>query len=98
MYAVSIAEADLQVDGGRIFYKLAGPVDGFTVLLLHGFPDSSELWKGQQAYMARQGFRTVAPDLRGFGRSHKPVGAHHYRLHKAQADVVALLDHLQVRR
>jgi pimeloyl-ACP methyl ester carboxylesterase len=43
-----------------------------TVLLLHGFPDSSYLWRNQIPALVNAGYRVIAPDLRGFGGSDKP--------------------------
>ena len=42
---------------------------GTPVLLLHGFPDSSYLWRHQIPALVGAGFRVIAPDLRGFGQS-----------------------------
>lgn len=52
---------------------------GTPVLLLHGFPDSSYLWRNQIPALWKAGFRVVAPDLRGFGESDKPEGADAYK-------------------
>lgn len=60
----------------------AGP-DGSTVLLLHGEPTWSYLYRKMVAALAAAGHRVVAPDLIGFGRSDKPaeLGDHSYRSH-----------------
>ena len=50
----------------------AGPVSGELVILLHGFPEGSYSWRHQIAAVAKEGFRVVAPDLRGYGFS-KPT-------------------------
>ncbi|MFJ3901443.1 alpha/beta fold hydrolase [Streptomyces sp. NPDC090025] len=79
---------DVEVSG-------AGPV----VLLLHGFPDSHRLWRHQIPALNAAGFRTVAPTLRGFGGSDKPVGevgAYHVAAHLG--DMLQLLDRLEVER
>jgi pimeloyl-ACP methyl ester carboxylesterase len=72
----------------------AGP----PVLLLHGFPDSSALWRHQIAALTDAGFRAVAPDLRGFGESEKPAEVGAYRVGRSVADMVALLDALEMSR
>jgi pimeloyl-ACP methyl ester carboxylesterase len=66
--------------------------DGTPVLLLHGWPDSSALWRDQIPFLAGNGFRAIAPDLRGFGRSSRPDDKDSYRLTNSVADVAAVLD------
>ncbi len=60
-------------DGLRLHYVDEGPPDGETVLLLHGQPTWSYLYRTVVARLAEQGLRAVAPDLIGFGRSDKPL-------------------------
>jgi len=59
------------VDGSRIFYREAGPKDGPTILLLHGFPTSSHMFRDLIPALADR-YRLVAPDLPGFGFSDAP--------------------------
>lgn len=72
----------------------AGPV----VLLLHGFPDSSALWRNQIGPLVEAGFRVIAPDLRGFGASDRPEELAAYRFRELLADVVGILAALDVER
>jgi pimeloyl-ACP methyl ester carboxylesterase len=65
---------------------------GRPVLLLHGFPDSAQLWRRQIDTLARAGYRVIAPDLRGFGKSSKPAEVAAYRMPILIGDVVSLLD------
>ena len=65
---------------------------GTPVLLLHGWPDSSALWRHQVLFLTAHGFRVITPDLRGFGRSDRPEGVTAYSLQKAVSDVVGILD------
>jgi pimeloyl-ACP methyl ester carboxylesterase len=69
-----------------------GPSDGKAVLLLHGFPDSAQLWRMQVPVLANAGYRVIAPDLRGFGRSSKPQAVEEYALPLLVGDVIGLLD------
>lgn len=71
---------------------------GSPVVLLHGFPDSSHLWRHQIPALVDAGFRVIAPDLRGFGRSDKPHAVEDYALPVVVRDVVGLLDELGVER
>ncbi|MGH3165256.1 MAG: haloalkane dehalogenase [Trebonia sp.] len=67
----------------RIAYVTDGPADGPVVLLLHGEPSWSFLYRSMIPALARAGLRPVAPDLPGFGRSDKPaeVADHSYARH-----------------
>jgi pimeloyl-ACP methyl ester carboxylesterase len=72
--------------------------EGRPVLLLHGFPDSSHLWRHQIPALVGAGFRVVAPDLRGFGESAKTQEVEAYALRNLLGDVVAVLDELEIGR
>jgi pimeloyl-ACP methyl ester carboxylesterase len=66
-----IAYRATQVDGLRIFYREAGAADAPKLLLLHGFPTSSHMFRDLIPLLADR-FHIVAPDLPGFGRSDAP--------------------------
>lgn len=70
--------------------------DGPPVLLLHGFPDSARLWRHQIPVLVEAGYRVIAPDLRGFGDSDRPVPVEAYRMRSLIGDVTGLLDALDV--
>ena len=59
------------VDGSKIFYREAGPEDRPTILLLHGFPTSSHMFRNLIPALADR-YHLVAPDLPGFGFSDAP--------------------------
>src|SRR5499427_4882133 len=61
----------LEVDGIRVFYREAGPPDGPVVLLLHGFPASSFMFRELIPRLADR-YRVIAPDLPGFGFTEVP--------------------------
>lgn len=65
---------------------------GPLVLFLHGFPEFSGAWR--EVFAQMDGFRCVAPDLRGYGISYKPPEVSDYSTGKVVADLLALLDHL----
>ena len=84
--------------GVRLHYVERGPAGGEVVLLLHGFPQFWYSWRKLIPVLAEAGYRVVAADLRGYGRSDKPAGVESYGLDLLVADVVALLDGLGVSR
>ena len=59
------------VDGFKVFYREAGPANAPTLLLLHGFPTSSHMFRELIPLLADR-FHVVAPDLPGFGQSDLP--------------------------
>lgn len=67
-----------EVDGLRIHYLDEGPPDADPVLLLHGEPSWSYLYRKMIHLLATAGHRTIAPDLVGFGRSDKPASREDY--------------------
>lgn len=71
---------------------------GPPVVLLHGFPDSSALWRDQIPALVEAGHRVIAPDLRGFGASDRPEGVPQYRMTELVGDVLGILDALEVPR
>lgn len=64
---------------------------GRPVLLLHGFPDSSRLWREQIPALVGAGFQVIVPDLRGYGRSSKPAEVDAYALLWIAQDVAGVL-------
>lgn len=59
------------IDGVRLFYREAGPSDGPVVLLLHGFPTSSHMFRNLIPALSGR-YRVIAPDYPGFGQSAAP--------------------------
>jgi pimeloyl-ACP methyl ester carboxylesterase len=81
-----------RITGDGVELSVLDEGEGPTVLLLHGFPDSSRLWRHQIATLTDAGFRAVAPDQRGYGDSDKPQEIDAYGFGHLVADVVAVLD------
>src|SRR5499427_1608183 len=69
MRKVSFRKAD--VEGFNIFYREAGPADAQTLLLLHGFPSASHMFRDLIPRLADR-YHVIAPDLPGFGQSDLP--------------------------
>lgn len=59
-------------DNVRLYYKDWGPKDGPVVTFSHGWPLNSDSWESQMIYLADKGYRVVAHDRRGHGRSSQP--------------------------
>jgi pimeloyl-ACP methyl ester carboxylesterase len=87
---------DLTVN--RVTLHVVDEGQGSPVLLLHGFPDSSALWRHQIPALVAAGHRVIAPDLRGFGASDRPDGVASYAIPELLADAVGVLDALGVDR
>ncbi len=68
----------VDIDGLRMHYVDEGPRDGNIMLLLHGEPSWSYLYRHMIPPLARAGFRVIAPDLIGFGKSDKPINKSDY--------------------
>jgi pimeloyl-ACP methyl ester carboxylesterase len=86
-------------DGVRLHYALAGPDDGPPIVLVHGYCSDYELnWVGSrwQETLTRDGRLVLGLDCRGHGRSEKPHDPAAYDRRTMAADVVRLLDHLDV--
>ena len=82
-------------DDVRIFYKDWGPRDAQPVVFHHGWPLSSDDWDAQMLYFVNNGYRVVAHDRRGHGRSSQVGNGHDMDHYAADAAVVA--EHLNLR-
>jgi non-heme chloroperoxidase len=79
-------------DGVEIYYKDWGPKNGQVVMFSHGWPLNSDSWESQMQFLADKGYRVIAHDRRGHGRSSQPWEGNdmdHYA--DDLADVVAAL-------
>lgn len=86
------------VEGGlRMHYVDEGPRSGQAVLLLHGEPTWSYLYRKMIPPLAEAGFRAVAPDLIGFGKSDKPGAQSDYSYARHVAWLVQLIERLDLR-
>ena len=92
-----IETRSLDANGLAFIADCAGA--GATVaLLLHGFPESRLSWRRQLPALASLGWRAVAPDLRGYGESFRPLGKPAYRIERLVEDVAALFETLGAKR
>jgi pimeloyl-ACP methyl ester carboxylesterase len=90
---------DFDSDGVRLHYEINGPEQGMPIVLVHGFASDYRLnWVGTrwQETLTGEGFRVIGLDCRGHGHSDKPHDLDSYAVAVMAADVVRLLDHLDV--
>jgi len=96
--AATVRYRTKQVDGVKMFYREAGPVDGPVVLLLHGFPTSSHMFRNLIPTLSDR-YRVIAPDYPGFGESDAPDHTTFAYTFARYADLVdGLMDQLGARR
>jgi len=95
---VNPVEVGRRIKANGLSFHVVVEGEGPAVLLLHGFPDSSYLWRYQIPALADAGLRVIVPDLRGFGESDKPHAVEAYRLEAILGDVTGILDALAVER
>lgn len=67
----AVSYRSVQVDGLNVFYREAGPADAPTILLLHGFPTSSQMFRNLIPQLADR-YHLVAPDYPGYGQTDMP--------------------------
>lgn len=82
-------------DGTPLYYKDWGPKNGPVVVFSHGWPLSSDSWEAQMLFLAEKGYRVIAHDRRGHGRSGQVWANHH--MDQYADDLAAVLNTLNVR-
>lgn len=86
------AHRDFEHDGTTIHALDLG--DGPVVLFVHGYPETSHSWRHQLPAVAAAGYRGVAIDVRGYGRSSRPPGIEEYSMGRLVADNVRIAEAL----
>jgi pimeloyl-ACP methyl ester carboxylesterase len=76
------------------FYLASGAADAPPIIFVHGWPELSISWRHQLSCFASLGFRTIAPDMRGYGRSNVPPHPEDYAMEHIAGDMIELLDSL----
>jgi pimeloyl-ACP methyl ester carboxylesterase len=90
----TVKEYDVPTNGISLHVTEQG--DGPAILFCHGFPDTSYTWRRQMQAVASAGYRALAPDMRGYGRSSAPADAALYTPLQTVGDLVGLLDALHI--
>lgn len=75
-------------------YLESGPADGPLMIFLHGWPELSLIWRAQMEAFTADGWRCIAPDMRGYGGSSAPADTNAYTNKEVVADMADLHDHL----
>jgi pimeloyl-ACP methyl ester carboxylesterase len=89
-----LKEYDIATNGISLHITELG--SGPAVLFCHGFPDTSYTWRRQMHAVASAGYRAIAPDMRGYGRSSAPADPVLYTPFHTAGDLVGLLDALKI--
>jgi len=88
---MTLREGSIRANGLEFPTLEAGPADGPLVLCLHGFPDTSRSWRHLLPELAKAGYRSVAPAMRGYAPSTIPADGR-YQLAALARDTLALAD------
>lgn len=86
----------VEVDVNGAPFHVIEQGSGPAVLFCHGFPDTAETWRSQMRAVADAGYRAVALDMRGYGRSHAPADPGLYTSLHIAGDLVGVLDALGI--
>lgn len=84
----------LQINGITMHVVIVG--EGPDVLLVHGYPDTHEVWRKQIPVLVAAGYRVIAPDTRGCGETGISSRRADYQIDNLVADLIALLDALHI--
>jgi pimeloyl-ACP methyl ester carboxylesterase len=93
-----LSSQNRKIDVGDVELNVQIAGEGPAVLLLHGFPDSSALWRDVTPLLVKAGYQVVAPDQRGFGASDAPRGSRNYRIEHIVRDAIGLLNVLGIEK
>ena len=87
----SITERTIVTERHTTFCFEAGPEDGTPIIFVHGWPELAITWRRQLAAFAALGFRAIAPDMRGYGRSRCHDRVEDYAMEACVTDLMELL-------
>ena len=82
--------ADVTIKDDLIFTCRVNGLDnsGSTVILLHGFPETSKMWSKLIKILADNNYRVIAPDQRGYSVNARPLSTNEYKIDKLSQDVI----------
>ena len=94
----SITDHTLKTERHSTAYLGCGPVDGHQIFLLHGWPELSLSWRHQLHTLGNIGYRVIAPDMRGYGKSSVYTEHGAYRMSECLQDMVELWESLGAKK
>lgn len=80
----------IKIDNLIFECRTDGDVENELIIFLHGWPETSSMWKKLMSSFSKNGFYCVAPNLRGYSKDACPEGKEHYGLHKLANDVLGI--------
>jgi pimeloyl-ACP methyl ester carboxylesterase len=86
----------VQTNGIEMHVTEAGDPDAKPVIFVHGFPELGRSWRKQLPALAEAGYRAIAPDMRGYGKTTVPKDVTDYDIHHLTGDLCGLLDDIGV--
>jgi pimeloyl-ACP methyl ester carboxylesterase len=94
----AVTEHVVRTERHETSYLEAGPSDGPLLIFVHGWPALAIMWRHQLEHFAALGYRCIAPDMRGYGKSSAPRAHDAYALELVVEDMVELLHALGAER
>jgi len=91
-------EGGHRIQANGLTFHVVNQRSGPAILLVHGWPDSSHIWRYQIPVLVEAGFRVIAPDLRGFGESDRPEVVEAYAMPMLLSDLKGILATLGIER
>ena len=92
----AIDRLEIEAGGFTFTGRACGPHEGRTVLLLHGFPQTSWAWRDELWALGSAGFRAIAPDQRGYCPGARPPEVSDYATERLLQDVIDLADSMHM--
>lgn len=93
----TLKAAMMEINGVQYYVRDSGAGEE-SVLLLHGWPDSGNLWQHQITALLKNGYHVICPDLLGYGLSGTPTDINRYQLPNLVNDMITLLAKLEVEK
>jgi pimeloyl-ACP methyl ester carboxylesterase len=90
------AFAGNRIEANGLTHYVVDEGEGAPVFMLHGFPDTADLWRYQVPALTGAGFRVIVPDLRGFGDSDRAEKDEDYFVFNSVADILGIADVLGI--
>ncbi|EPZ5422429.1 TPA: alpha/beta hydrolase, partial [Vibrio parahaemolyticus] len=87
-----------QVQNGDITIQAYEKGQGEPIVFVHGFPDSANAWRNQIDPFVNAGYRVITLDMRGYGKTSKPIEKEHYHITMLASDVKSVVDHLDIEK